>query len=609
MKVKVLIKPARIALVAVPALLAWTAVHSAHGDVAGERQGRGALDGYRDGARWIAFSRTGRFERGREWLELRAAGRSFHAQVGPHAVVQLRPGLRAAAAARESLRRLRLRPVRKLARALGIYVVAGESHEDGAALAARLSQARDLDSAAPDLFTPRKRASIDLPPSDPRYGGQWYLDAIRIEDAWRISSGARDVTVAIVDDGCDLAHPDLAAQFVAGRDVFDGDDDPSFVPNQPGNAHGTACAGIVAAAPSNGVGIAGTCPECTLSCVRLLNNIVDEGVPLSADIAAFDFAFRSGAAVVSNSWGFVESIPVASALAAAIRRVAEQGNGGRGAVVVFAAGNENRAIAADEIAALPYVLAVGAVNRFDESAPFANYGASLDLSAPTGSLTTDISGPDGDDRGDFTNLFGGTSAACPVVAGVAGLALSFARNASAAEVRRALVESARKAPYATPDAQGHDPVYGYGIVDPAAALRALAALASDAGDARDAGEVAGDDASAPGAAGARDAAAPTSASPDARSTEPAATDEAYEDEASPGAREPAEGDADDHTRGVPMRRAGGCALSAGSFPEASSLAWLWVLVFLARWPRRTRRHACGDAGSAPSTNREEPERR
>jgi serine protease len=603
MKVKVLVKKMGIALALIPGLFAWASVHSARADVASDRQGRGALDGYRDGARWIAFSRTGRFERGREWLVLRAAGRSFHAQVGPHAVVQLRSGLRGARAARERLRQLRLRPVRELSRALGIYLVAGERHEDGAALAARLGQARELDSAAPDLFTPRKRASIELPPNDPRYGGQWYLDAIRIEEAWRISSGARDVTVAIVDDGCDLAHPDLASQLVAGRDALEGDDDPSFAPDQPGNAHGTACAGVVAAAANNGVGIAGTCPECTLSCVRLLNNLENEGVPLSADIAAFDFAFRSGAAVVSNSWGYAESFPVASALASAIRRVAEQGNGGRGAVVVFAAGNENRAIAADEIAALPYVLAVGAVNRFDESAPFANYGAALDLSAPTGSLTTDISGSDGYDRGDVSNLFGGTSAACPVVAGVAGLAMAFARSASAAEIRRALVESARKAPYATPDAQGHDPVYGYGIVDPAAALRALGA-----GDVADNGASAPDPASANDAAvGPADAAEPAQqpSSADARSAEQMTADGADEDEASPGAHEPAEGDADDDTRGspagAPQRREGGCSLNASSFPETTSLAWLWMLVSLARWPRRAR----GDAASGSIASSEE----
>jgi serine protease len=537
MKVKV-----RIGItVALVSALAWG---SARGDVASRRSGPAALDGYRDGARWVAFSRTGRFERGREWLELRAGGRAFRAQVGPEAVVQLRPGLRGARAAPERLRRLGLRPVRVLSRALGIYLVAGASHEDGAALAARLARERDLESAAPDLFTRRKRASIDLPPNDPRYGGQWYLDAIGIEDAWRISSGARDVTVAIVDDGCDLAHPDLSAQFVAGRDVFEGDDDPSYGPNQPGNAHGTACAGVVAAQANDGVGIAGTCPECTLSCVRLLNNYETEGVPLSADIAAFDFAFESGAAVVSNSWGYAESVPVSSALASAIRRLAEQGNGGRGAVVVFAAGNENRALDDDEIAALPYVLAVGAVNRFDESAPFANFGAALDLSAPTGSLTTDITGPDGFDRGDFTNLFGGTSAACPVVAGVAALALAFAREASAADVRRALVESARKAPFATPDAEGHDAVYGYGIVDPVAALRALGAPAPDAGGAGDAGGPADQD-----------------------------------------------GDEEDTQRG------GGCSLGPGASPGASAFAGLWLLVSLSRF-RSANRKGAKDAKNA-----------
>ncbi|HEX6244191.1 MAG TPA: S8 family serine peptidase [Polyangiales bacterium] len=616
MKVKVLnIWPVLAALIAP---LMWAAsTRTAHGEIAGESQAKSALDGYRDGARWVVFTRSGRFEQGRELLQLCAGRRSFRALVGPHAVVQLRRGLRAPRTARERLRQLRLRTVEPLSTALGIYLVDGERHEDGASLAARLSSERDVESVSPDLYTPRRRASIALPPNDPRYGGQWYLDTIDIEGAWRLSSGARDITVAVVDDGCDLRHPDLAAQLVPGRDVLDGDDDPSFAPNQPGNTHGTACAGIVAAAPTNGVGIVGTCPECTLSCVRLVNNYVDQGVPLSADIAAFEFALQSGAAVVSNSWGFAESVPVPAALAAAIERVAEQGNGGRGAVVVFAAGNENRAIADDEIAALPYVLAVGAVNRFDESAPFANYGPALDLSAPTGSLTTDISGPDGDSSGDYTNLFGGTSAACPVVAGVAALAMAAASDASAADVRRALIESARKAPFATPDASGHDEVYGYGIVDPAAALRALGVAAPDAGAATDAGEPRSTDGSAGDASGTG------SSAEDASSDDEAVRDPLPHDASQPapgensldagevtgtdaGAgpateREPvsddsparvAEDDRDDPQDQVgpvhTQRRGSGCSVVAGARPDACWCGLLGLLFVRTPCRRRAR---------------------
>jgi serine protease len=384
------------------------------------------------------------------------------------------------------LRRHRLALLRPLSAALGLYLVEGGEHEDGAELASRLSEADGLQTAVPDLYSARHRHQLLRAPNDPRFGGQWYLAQLGIEHAWQVTSGARSVTVAIVDDGCDLSHPDLASAFVGGRDVLDRDDDPSFDRISPGNAHGTACAGIVGARADNGIGIAGVCPHCSLSCIKLLGRDSMRLIPLSADIEAFEYAFEIGAAVVSNSWGYAEAMPVSQPLSAAIERIATQGRGGLGTVVVFAAGNDNRAIEQDELVALPWVVNVGAVNNFDEAAPFANFGSSLDLSAPTGSLTTDISGPDGLSSDDYTNLFGGTSAACPVIAGVAGLMLSHASQTTAEEVQAVLKQTARRAPYAVVRDGGLDLVYGYGIVDPASALMALARSATaDAGSSSD----------------------------------------------------------------------------------------------------------------------------
>jgi len=100
--------------------------------------------------------------------------------------------------------------------------------------------------------------------------------------------------------------------------VVSGDDDPSPVPTEVGAEHGTSCAGLVAASTNNGEGIAGACPECRMRCVRLLS---DDPVPLGADVEAFDFAFQTDAAVVSNSWGFVDPIPVPAMLEDAINNV------------------------------------------------------------------------------------------------------------------------------------------------------------------------------------------------------------------------------------------------------------------------------------------------
>ena len=368
-----------------------------------------------------------------------------------------------------------------------VWRVRSEVLVDADLLAASLIsevQAGVLDAAAPDLHLIHRVESIALPPNDVRYGGQWYLARIGIEAAWPISSGDPSTTVAVIDNGCDLVHPDLQAHMRAGYDALDGDDDPSFDPARTGNEHGTACVGIVAAVPNNEIGIVGVCPECSISCIRLINN---GPIPVSSDIRAFEFALEQGHSVLSNSWGFEENVAVPSALRRVIERVMEEGRGGLGAVVVFAAGNDAGVIGDDALQAIPGIITVGATTNFDETAAFSNRGASLALAAPTGTLSTDISGAEGESPTDYTSRFGGTSSSAPVVAGVAALLLSHTPTLTQAEVREILIRTARPAPFATPDATGHDLQVGYGIVDPAAALQALVTRAPDAGVPPDAG--------------------------------------------------------------------------------------------------------------------------
>lgn len=354
-----------------------------------------------------------------------------------------------------------------------IYAVRSSRGEDPFALAERLAplvQSGALSAAMPDLALAHARANITIPPDDPRYPGQWFYQRIELERAWQHEDGDPSITVAVVDDGCDLTHPDLSPHMLQGYDALDDDMDPSYLPSTTGNNHGTSCAGLVAAATDNGIDVAGTCPECSLRCVRLLGA---DGtlIPTSTDVRAYDFVLnQADVAVVSNSWGFTTGVPAPGPLVDVLNMVQTQGHGGLGALVVFAAGNDSRQIGNDELEAIPGLVTVGAINTFDEAASFSNSGECLALVAPTGTLTTDIVGADGEDPGDTTDRFGGTSSACPIVAGVAGLMASRRPTMSAADMRAALVATVRPAPFATPDATGHDLLYGYGIVDPAAAL-------------------------------------------------------------------------------------------------------------------------------------------
>jgi subtilisin family serine protease len=437
----------------------------------------GALLRFRDGGAVVEATRRGPADlaTGRAPLAIRwSSGRAAAATGGAEAIVRVDDPA--------ALAGLGLAPVRALAPELGLWLVrdaggTADGLDVAVRLADRLSDAGPLRAAAPDLaFRLRPAGQRTAPPDDPRYGGQWYLPRIGVEDAWAIEDGEPTVTVVVNDNGCDLAHPDLAAKLDPGRDTVDGDDDPSFAPDSAGNEHGTACAGLVGAATDNGVGIAGVCPNCRLRCVRMLGADGDEAQPTSVAIEAFHFAKEVGAAVSSNSWGYVDAIPVPPLLALAIEDLVANGRDGLGTVVVFASGNDDREVGTGEILGLEGVIGVGAVTVYDEATSFTNRGEPVDLAAPVGTLTTDLTGPGGGDPGDYTGSFGGTSSACPIVSGVAGLLASAAPTATAADLEAALIDTARPAPYASPDDRGHDPVYGYGIVAPAAALRSLLGL-------------------------------------------------------------------------------------------------------------------------------------
>lgn len=427
-----------------------------------------------DGAYYLEAGQEVAYERGQadpgqalRPVLLRHAGRAapVRAFVDRSAIVTLDPG----GAAR--LAELGGALIRPLMPSAGLWLAEDITGGDGLDLARRLrrerARGRGIREAVPNLYLRRKAKGAHTP-NDPSYTSQWYFDNLKMPEAWGMTQGDAKTTVVVVDTGCDMKHPDLVSKMDPGQDVVDGDDDPTPDPAAEGAGHGTACAGLVGAATDNDVGMAGACPACRLRCVRLL---ADTPVPTSADVDAFQFALDVDAAVVSNSWGYVDPMPVPSALSTAINKVFDTGRGGKGALVLFAMGNDARVVGDDELEAVRGVLGIGAVNNFDEQTPFTNSGNSVDLVAYTGTYATDISGPAGFDPGDYTDLFGGTSSACPVAAGIAGLVVSAAPDKTSQEIYDLLIATARPAPDATPDANGHDQVYGYGIIDPVTALQ------------------------------------------------------------------------------------------------------------------------------------------
>lgn len=325
--------------------------------------------------------------------------------------------------------------------------------------------------AFPDLVRQRTPLQTDVTFDDPGYGGQWYLDELGMIDLYNVTLGSPDVRIAVVDSGIDISSPDLAPKVVEPYDAFSDDDDPSPDPGEfctDGSdaicdEHGTAVSGISLAQDNNGFGVVGLCPECTLIPIKLLG---EGSGAMSEEVAAYQHALDADAWVINNSWGYTEYTPAPRMLASLIAQVSTENRGGLGAVVVFAAGNDDRELQNDEMEALPTVLCVSATDSYGNPTNYTNYGDPIDVAAP--SATVSIA------PGEtvITN-FGGTSAASPVVAGLAGWILSVDPSLSAEQVRDLIASTAVQSPLVMPDEDGRSTYYGYGSISPPNVLAAL----------------------------------------------------------------------------------------------------------------------------------------
>ena len=307
-------------------------------------------------------------------------------------------------------------------------------------------------------------------PDDKRFRFQWSLhntgrgrgtaDAdIDAPEAWGIFKGSSDIIVAVLDTGVDYNHEDLAENIwtnqleytgvigedddgngyvddVYGCDIVNGDGNP-----MDDNGHGTECAGVIGGVGNNGLGITGINWTVSIMCLKTHN---ESGISTAADvIEGIQYAIDNGANITSNSYGNRKD-KANEAVRAAIYAAHEAG-----ILCVFSSGNDGSNTDIDpyypachDFKADPYLLdydniiSVTATDQSDNQRY--NWGlTTVDMAGCSPLITTTLPG------NRYTNGFGGTSAACPHVAGVAALVWGNEPLLSHMDVKNRLMDTVR----------------------------------------------------------------------------------------------------------------------------------------------------------------------
>ncbi|MEK7516456.1 MAG: S8 family serine peptidase [Patescibacteria group bacterium] len=341
-----------------------------------------------------------------------------------------------------------------------------------------------------------------IEPPDPRYADAWHLRKVNAPEAWERTVGSPEVTIAVLDTGVDMDHPDLSDNMWRNPDeIYDGrdndgngyiddlngwnfvegtaDSNPVFSPGATkiGVNHGTVVAGIAAAKGGNGVGTAGVAWRVKIMPLRVLAS--DGTGDTLAVVRAIDYATNKGADVINMSFvGFDASLFLTQAIERAYRS---------GVVIVAAAGNESANGFGTDLDSLPvypachngpsgenWIIGVASSDQGDRKTNFSNYGSCVDIVAPGENVPSiTVYEPS---RSDFSDpaagLWSGTSVSAPIVAGAAALIRSIRPHATPAEVIDALRQGAAPIDAVNTSFAGK---LGAGRLDLLAALRAAEA--------------------------------------------------------------------------------------------------------------------------------------
>lgn len=279
---------------------------------------------------------------------------------------------------------------------------------------------------------------------------RWHLDVIHADQAWDISQGDTSIIVAVLDNAIWTDHPDLQNKIVMEIDLGDDDNDANPPAAEFIWSHGTHAAGLIAAESDNSVGVASIGFNVRLMAVKLAPD-ASGGQAMTAGFEGIVWAADNGADVISMSWGSPQFfVTMQNTVNYAYNKgcvlVAAAGNNGDGAETQIDPNIPVNYVGYP--AALEHVIAVGSTDSDDAKSSFSEYGTWIDVCAPGGfsassSMLFSVLSTTYSDAGDIASMLSGTgggaaswgisgkydcmqgtSMACPVAAGLAGLMLS-----------------------------------------------------------------------------------------------------------------------------------------------------------------------------------------
>ncbi len=353
---------------------------------------------------------------------------------------------------------------------MGLILVSFDPGIPVSDMAARLEARDDIEFAHPNYLGEADDLERDgFLPNDTYFGDQWHHENtgqlggspgadIESVPAWDITRGDSSVVVAVLDTGINSSHPEFAGRLLPGFDFVNNDSDP-----EDDESHGTLVTGVLAANAENAFGVAGVDHSCSILPVKILNR--------SGRGSTFNLVrglnFAAGADVINMSIG---GYPGTLALLDALQFARDAGS-----ILITSAGNGGLGSADRSFpTASPLTISVGASDRHDRRPGFSGTGRALDVVAPgVNVLTVLFFGG----RDSFA-YFSGTSAAVPIVSGIASLLLSVDPTLSHDDVREILTTTAEDQvgpPHE--DTPGRDDFFGYGRVNLFKALSAFVIVA------------------------------------------------------------------------------------------------------------------------------------